>query len=253
MVHTRVTALLDARHAAVGHLDDDALGAHLADDLGGVDDVLQVVELVPHEVFGLAHVGRDHMRMAAHPEAQRLAGAVEHGHTVRAPQTLQHLGVEVFRHAPRQRAGEHHIVGALGKVVDLLQESLELLGGDHRAVLDDLRLARAGGVDDGRGGTRLAGDTHEVVKDVLVPQPLDDLLPSAAAHQAADDDRLAQSLESAGDVDALAAGQREALAGTVPKADLEVRHSQRLVDSGVGRDSDDHPCPRQRLYANSTK
>ena len=61
------------------------------------------------------------------------------------------------------------------------------------------------GVDDGRGGTRLAADVHEVVEDVLALQALDDLLAGAAADEAGDDHRLAERLERAGDVDALAA------------------------------------------------
>ena len=49
-----------------------------------------------------------------------------------------------------------------------------------------------------------------------------------------------EGLERAGDVHALAAREREALAGAMAEADLEVGDGQRLVDGGVGRDGDDH-------------
>jgi hypothetical protein len=58
-------------------------------------------------------------------------------------------------------------------------------------------------------------------KSLRIPsrvEPLDDLLPSAPADQAAGDHRLAEGLQGARHVDALAAGQGEALAGPVAKA-----------------------------------
>jgi len=55
------------RIAAVGRLDDDVVGAEPADELGGFDDVLLVVELVTDEIFGFAQVGRDEVGMARTP------------------------------------------------------------------------------------------------------------------------------------------------------------------------------------------
>ena len=71
-------------------------------------------------------------------------------------------------------------------------------------------------------------------------------VPVGAAGEPGGDHRLAERLERARDVDALAAGHRRLLDGAVAAAEPEVRHRQRLVDRGVERDGDDHdasPCP----------
>ena len=156
---------------------------------------------------------------------------------------LQRGRVEVLGHLARQRAGEHDEARAFGQVLDLLQQGLGLGLGDHGAVLDDLGLRHGGGVDHRRGGTRLSADVHEVVEDVLALQALDDELTRAPADEAGDDHRLAQRLERPGDVDSLAAREREALGGAVPEPGLEVGDGECLVDRGVGRDGDDHAGP----------
>ena len=156
----------------------------------------------------------------------------------------QDLGVEVVGHLAGQRPADDHVVGALGQVLDLVEEGLALLLGDHRAPLVDLGLAEAGRVDDRGGGTRLAGDAHEVVEDALAREPLDDLLAGAPADEPAGHHRLADGAQRARDVDALAARQGEALARAMPEARDEVGHGQRLVDGGVGCEGDDHVSRR---------
>ena len=54
---------------------------------------------------------------------------------------------------------------------------------------------------------------------------------------------VAERLEHARDVDALAARHRRLLDGAVAAPEPEVRHRQRLVDGRVERDGDDHAAP----------
>ena len=62
----------------------------------------------------------------------------------------------------------------------------------------------------------------------------------AAARQAGGDDRLAERLQRARHVDALAARQAQRRVGAVAPAQLEVRHAHRAVERRVERDRDDH-------------
>src|SRR5439155_22999891 len=62
----------------------------------------------------------------------------------------------------------------------------------------------------------------------------------ASAGESRRDDGDIQPLEGTRDVDAFAAGKREALARPVTMAQLEVRHRQRAVDRGVQGHRDDH-------------
>ena len=244
VIDAQAAPVTQACIAAVGGLDDDVVGAELADEVGRVDDVLLVVELVTNEVFGFAQVGRDEVGVSPHAVAQRVARAVEDGLAARLADALQDLGVEVVGHLARQRAADDHVVGALGQVVDLVEQRLALLFGDHGAPLVDLGLGEARRIDHSGRGTGLPGDAHEVVQDSLAREPLDDLLPSASADQAAGDHRLADGPQGARDVDTLAAGQGEALTGPMAKAGDEVRHGQRLVDGSVGCKGDDHVARR---------
>ena len=57
------------------------------------------------------------------------------------------------------------------------------------------------------------------------------------------DHGLAERLERARDVDALAAGHRALLDGAVAAPEPEVRHRERLVDRRVEGDGDDHAMP----------
>ena len=97
-----------------------------------------------------------------------------------------------------------------------------------------------GRVDDGRRGARLVGDPHEVVEDPLGRQLLDDARAGAAAGEAGRDHGHVEPLERAGDVDPLAAGEREHAARAVAVAELEVRDGDRPVERGVERDGEDH-------------
>ena len=220
------------------------MGAEPADEVGGLDDVLLVVELVTDEVFGFAQVGRDEVGMGPHAVTQRVSRTVEDGETARPADAPQDLGIEIVGHLAGQRPADDHVVGALGEVLDLVEERQALLFGDRRAPLVDLGLAQTGRVDHRGRGTGLSGDAHEVVEDALAREPFDDLLAGAPADEAAGDHRLTDGLEHAGHVDALAAGQGEALAGPMPKPRDEVRDGQGLVDRGVGREGDDHVSRR---------
>ena len=83
-------------------------------------------------------------------------------------------------------------------------------GRTDRPPLVDLGVGVARRVDDRGRGARLALDAHEVVEDRLGGEPLDDPQPGLAAREPGRDDRDAEQLERARDVDALAAGLREA-------------------------------------------
>src|SRR5206468_2846494 len=92
----------------------------------------------------------------------------------------------------------------------------------------------------------------EVVEDRLLGELLDDSRPRRPAREPGRDHRLAERLERAGDVDALAARHRALLDRAVTAAEPEVRHGERSVDRGVERDGDDHAASvplRRRLRA----
>src|SRR6266436_427019 len=61
------------------------------------------------------------------------------------------------------------------------------------------------------------------------------------SREAGGDHRLAESLQRAGYVDALAARHRALIHRAMATAELEVGHGERLVDRRVQRDRDDHP------------
>ena len=124
--------------------------------------------------------------------------------------------------------------------MELLEQHLELLGGDVRAPLVDLGVRVLGRIDDGRRRARLLADADEVVEDRLGGQLLDDARAGAAAGEPGRDDGHVEPLERARDVDPLAAGERQHLARAVAVAALEVRHGQRPVERSVQRHGDDH-------------
>ena len=72
-------------------------------------------------------------------------------------------------------------------------------------------------------------------------------VPGAAAGETGGDDGHAEPLQRAGDVDPLAACERQPGARAVPLAQLEVRHGQRAVDRGVEGDGDDHEIQLQSV------
>ncbi len=77
-------------------------------------------------------------------------------------------------------------------------------------------------------------------------------VPVGPAGDARRDHRLAERLQRARDVHALAARHRGLLDGPMAASDAEVRHRQRLVDRCIERDGDDHPFPLLRRTATNT-
>ena len=124
---------------------------------------------------------------------------------------------------------------------------MQLTGGDHGAVFVDLGLGVAGGIDDGGRGSRLAADAHEIVEDALGGEILHDPDAGLAAGEAGGDHGLPERLQGPGDIDALAAGKRQALAGAVAETRLEIRHRQRAVKSRVECNGNDHLCESSQL------
>src|SRR4051812_11978685 len=162
------------------------------------------------------------------------------------------LGVRPRLHARRQRAGEDHEIRAAREVEQLVAEQLELLGRDAGSALVDLGLLTGRRVEDRKVGARLLADAHEVVEDRLLGELLDDPRARRAAREAGGDHRLAERLERARDVDALAARHRALLDRPVAAAEAEVGHAERPVDRRVQRDGDDHAASvplRRRLRA----
>ena len=82
-------------------------------------------------------------------------------------------------------------------------------------------------------------------------QLLDDARAGGAAGHAGGDHRLAERLQRARDVHALAAGHGGLLDRAVAAAEPEVRHGERLVDRGVEGDGDDHLTSRSRTRIRS--
>ena len=105
------------------------------------------------------------------------------------------------------------------------------------------------GIDDRRRRARLGCDADEVVEDRLGGQLLDDPRARTAAGEAGRDHGHVEELQRAGDVDALAAREREHLARAVAVADLEDGHRERPVERRVRRHGDDHVTIPQRFFA----
>src|SRR6185503_20916698 len=97
-------------------------------------------------------------------------------------------------------------------------------------------------VDDHRRRARLAADADEVVQDALLGHPIEDVAARAAAGEARRDHGLAQALERAGHVHALASRDHDALLRAVAVTQLEVRNSERLVDRGIRGHGENHRC-----------
>src|SRR5690606_19952087 len=85
-----------------------------------------------------------------------------------------------------------------------------------------------------------------VVEDRVLGEVLDDPRPGVPAGDAGRDHRLAEGLERARHVDALAPGHRRLLDRTVTVAEPEVRHGKGPVHGRIERDGDDH-APVVRL------
>ena len=165
-------------------------------------------------------------------------------------QVVDRVGVEVVLDVARQRAAEDDVARDPREVVELVGEHLQLLGPHRRAPLVDLGQRAGGRIDDGDRGARLVGDVDEIAEDSLEAEILDDPVAGAAACETAGDHRGLQPLQRPRDVDALAAGAREAARRPVPVAELEVRDGQRPVDRGIQGYGDDHcrfTTPLRRL------
>ena len=229
--------------------DENVAGAKLGDRLDPEQEVLLVVELLTDDRLGRSLRRRDERRLGLDALEQRLAFDIE-GDTQAAPrQVTDELAVEAVIDSPRQRPGEDDQLGAARQVVELLGKRHELLGPHHRPPLVDLGVRARRGIDDGSRGARLVLDAGEIVENRLVRKLLDDALPGATAGETRRDDGDAEPLERARDVDALAARQREALAGAMALPAAEVRHGERAVDRRVHGDGDDHESQLQTWCA----
>src|SRR4051794_346572 len=236
----------DRRDAAVGQRHDRLLGPEPDELAHGDRAVLVVVELVPDELLGLEHVGRDDVGLGADGEAHGLAVAIDDRRHAHLAQVADQRGVDVGLDAARQRSGEDYDVRAAREVEQLVVEEPDL-GREHlRAALVDLGLLAVGGVEHRGVRARLVADAHEVVEDRLLGELLDDARPGRSSGEPGGDHRLAERLERARYVDALAARHGALLDGPVATPEPEVRHGERLVDGGVERDGDDHATPLWR-------
>ena len=195
----------------------------------------------PTSASASAWFGETRNGSASTPSRSGSPSRVEHGRgRAGVASSRDRLGVEVVVDVARQRAGEHDELGVLRQVAQLLEQRVELLGGDRRPPLVDLGVRAAGRVDDRGRRARLALDVDEVVEDRLARQRLDDARAGRTADEPGRDDGHAERLQRARDVDALAAGERDAGARAVPLPPLEVRDGQRPVDRRVECDGDDH-------------
>ena len=184
---------------------------------------------------------------ASTPRRSGSPSRVEDDADVAAREVANRVRVERRRDLARQRARQHDEVGAAREVVELLDERLELDRADLGAPLVDLGVGARRRIDDRGRRPRLGGDPDEVVEDRLGGELLDDPRPGPAAGEPGRDHGHVEDLQRAGDVDALAAREREHLARAVAEADLEHRHGQRPVERRVRRHGDDHVTIPQRL------
>ena len=245
----RLPADAHEREAPVLERDENVACSHLGDRVERHEEVVVVLELLAHELLGLALIGRDEKRAGLDREAERLALRVEDHADVAPREIANRVGVERRRDLARQRSREDDEVGAAREVVELLDERLELDRADLGAPLVDLRVSARRRIDDRRRRPRLGRDPDEVVEDRLGGELLDDPRPGAAAREPGGDHRHVEDLQRASDVDALAAREREHLARAVAEADLEHRHRQRPVERGIRRHRDDHVIIPQRFEA----
>ena len=239
-VEPRLALLAQARDAAGLGCDQHVSRAELRDPLECEQEVLLVVEFLADERLGLSLVRRDEERLGLDPEPQRLALRVEHGRNVATRELARRLGVEVVVHVSRQRPGKDDDLRALRQVQELLVQDLELLGGNGGPPLVDLGVRAARRVDDRGRRPRLVVDAHEVVEHGLARQLLDDPRTGRTADESGRDHRHAELLQCARDIDALAAGERQACTRTVTLSALEVRDGQRPIDGCIESDGDDH-------------
>src|SRR4051794_34004156 len=241
-VQLPVRLLADQPEAARLERHDRLASAHLGDLADRRRTVLLVRELVPHELLGLGLVRGDHGGLRARGHAERLALRVEHGGGAQLLHLLHETRVEVVGHPARQAAREHHHARALGEVQQLVDEQLELGLAHRRPALVDLGLLAGGGIDHRGRGARLLPDAHEVVEDRLLGELLDYPRAGAPSRHARRDDRLAERLQHASHVHALAARHGGLLHRAVAPPEPEVRDRQGAVDGGIESDGDDHLC-----------
>ena len=227
--------------------DDRLLGAHLDQPGEAGGEVLGVGELVADGLLGLGDVRGDDRGLRPQPGAHRLA-----------------VGVEQRRDAER-RAG-----AAIRSRVD---------GRSRRPAAASRRSRRSRRRRRGRAAARRSArgrprptcgprslisvcspevgstierfvresprDLDEVVEDLLGVEQLADPRAGRPAGQPGGDHRLAEALQRARDVDALAAGGRPRVDRAVAVAERDAGHRDRPVERDVQRDREDHsslPC-----------
>ena len=235
--------------ASVLERDQDVARAHLGDRVKRHEEVVVVLELLSDELLGLALVRRDEERAGFDAETERVALRVEDDADVTAPEVADGVRIERRRHLARERPRKDDEVRTAREVVQLLHEHLELDRRDLRSPLVDLGVRPVGRIDDCGRRARLGGDAHEVVEDRLGGQLLDDPRSGTSAGEPGRDDRHLEDLQRPGDVDALAARERQHLARAVAEPDLEHGHGERPVERRVRRHGDDHVSIPHRLRA----
>src|SRR5262249_46528740 len=82
--------------------DEDVAGTEVGDRVESHDEVLVVVELLPHEALCLLLVRRDEVRLGLHAQTERLPLAVEHAADAAAVEVADRVGVEVVLDVARQ-------------------------------------------------------------------------------------------------------------------------------------------------------
>ena len=192
------------------------------------------------QILGFTLIRRDQVRLGANTLSQRLAFRVENQVRPRLTETLDGIGVPILGDIARKRAREHHGVGVARHVLETVEQRVELLHRDARAVLDDLCLTTAGRVDQDGRTARLACDRDKIAEDAFACEFAQDARPGFATDQARCDHGLLENVKRTGDVDALASRRDQALSAAVTHAELHARHLDRLIECGVGCDGDNH-------------
>ena len=203
-----------------------------------------------HEVLLLGQLGRSGPRpragSARRGTARRrfLARAallgVEHGRHVQPVQLPDRLAVEARVDAARRPACEDDERRSAGQVAQLLERELRAPSGSTCGPHSLISLY------EGAVGSTTAVDVRDSsamrTKSLRISSFVNSStmrLPGSPARVRRDHRHL-EPFEAAGDVDALAARERERVAGPMAMTGTEARHRQRPVDGGVHGDGDDH-------------
>src|SRR4029453_2476922 len=114
--------------------DQHVPGAALGDRLEPQDEVLVLVELLADEALRLVLVRRDQVGLGLDTEPQRLPFGVEHRRDALAVDRADRLLVERLVDVARERACKDDGVRSLCVIGELLEQHLELLRPDFRAL-----------------------------------------------------------------------------------------------------------------------